>query len=231
MTRILLIEKSAQFGIERHLDRAGMTCDALDCSDEIELAELDYDVIVFDLALGGFEIVRRLRRAGHRMPIIVLTGIDDYKVRVTALDAGADDVLVMPFFGLELVARIRAVTRRTLGLTQNVVSVGRMTVFLDRQEVEVDSQQTVRLSTKQFRLLAVLCQNKGRLISKTQIISHLYRDDEEPANEKIIDVMLSQIRKKLGSAAEYIRTVHGTGHCVDDTGPRIRSARRLARAA
>ena len=100
MTRVLLIEKCAQFGIERHLERANMTCEVLDSSEEIELAELDYDVIVFDLALGGFEIIRRLRRAGHRMPIVVLTGIDDYKVRVQALDAGADDVMVMPFFGL-----------------------------------------------------------------------------------------------------------------------------------
>ena len=85
------------------------------------------------------------------------------------------------------------------------------------------------LSTMQFRLLAVLCQNKGRLLSKMQLLSHLYSADNAPSSERIIDVMLHQIRKRLGPAAAYVITVHGTGHCVEDHGAWHRPLRRIRR--
>jgi two-component system, OmpR family, response regulator len=232
MTQVLLIEKRAGFDVVRHLDRAGISAETLDNTEELELAALDYDAIVLDLACGGVETVRRLRRAGHRMPIIALIGVDNFRVRVQALDAGADDILQIPFFGVELVARIRAVIRRHFGLADNVLTIGRMKVLLDRQEVQIDGQPTPALSTKQFQLLALLARHQGRLVSKTQAIAHLYRGDSEPANDKIIDVMLHNIRKKLGPVGgQYLRTVHGTGHNIDDSSAAVRLAQRLARAA
>ena len=230
MTRVLLIATPTP-GLERHLAQAGMVHDLVDSSEEIELADLDYDAIVFDLALGGVEIVRRLRSAGHRVPIIALTQGDKFRDRVDALDAGCDDVLALPFFLAELVARIRAVTRRnwTAGLVTNIVTVGPMTIYLDRQQVDIDGRPVFPgLSTKQFQLLAVLAQNKGRVISKASLCSRLWSSDAEPSDPKIIDVMLHNIRKKLGAARQYLITVHGTGHAVDDT-PRPRPG--LARAA
>lgn len=233
MTRVLLIEKSVSFNIAPRLERIGMSCDVLAIADELETCELDYDVMVWDLALGGIEMIRRLRAACHRLPIIVLCGNDSFKLRIQVLDAGADAVLQMPFMVDELASMIRAVTRRHFGMTNNIVTCGRITINLDHHEVLVDGLPVAEpLSRNQFAILAILAQHKGKLLSKQQIIGHLYRDDGEPTvGLKIIDVYLAAVRRKIPELRDYLRTQHGVGHRLDDSPTAVRLAQRLSLAA
>jgi DNA-binding response OmpR family regulator len=216
MTRVLIIEPTAELAadIARHLAQHGMMPDVIDFADELERGGLDYDAAVLNLALDGPAVLRRLRAAGKRIPVIALTtGQKSPSARIIeALDAGADDCLVMPFLGPELAARLRAVVRRSVGLADNIVVTGRLAVDLGRQTVAVDGKP-VNLSPREFGLLAALCQRQGKIVPKDQLLAQMYQLDEEPeAGLKIIDVMVCHIRKKLGPARESLATVWGRGY-------------------
>ena len=187
-----------------------------------DLAKLyDYDIILLDLVLAdisGYEVLRTLRVARIKTPILVLSGLASTKDKVKALGLGADDYLTKPFHKDELIARIRAVVRRSQGHALSVVQSGDLTVNLDHRTVEVDGTR-VNLTTTEYRILEHLSLRKGTPITKEMILHKLYGGIDEPAN-KIIDVFICKLRKKLANASagkNYIETVWGRGYALRQT--------------
>jgi two-component system cell cycle response regulator CtrA len=187
-----------------------------------DLAKLyDYDIILLDLVLAdmsGYEVLRTLRVARIKTPILVLSGLASTKDKVKALGLGADDYLTKPFHKAELIARIRAVVRRSQGHALSVVQSGDLTVNLDHRTVEIDGTR-VNLTTTEYRILEHLSLRKGTPLTKEMILHKLYGGIDEPAN-KIIDVFICKLRKKLANASAgktYIETVWGRGYALRQT--------------
>jgi DNA-binding response OmpR family regulator len=195
-----------------------MNCDAIDFSDDIGRGALDYDILVLNMALDGRAVLQRLRGAGHHVPVLVLSRENAANLRVMALDAGADDFLAIPFYPAELIARVRAIYRRSVGQAANVVQLagGRLTIDLSRRHVELDGRP-VRLSNMQYRLLAALAERKNYALSKAQIMARLYTvEDDEPIHT-IIDVYVCKLRRTLGPVVgKCLVTVWGRGYCLTD---------------
>ena len=184
-----------------------------------DLAKLyDYDIILLDLVLAdmsGFEVLRTLRAARIKTPILVLSGLAGIKDKVKGLGLGADDYMTKPFHKDELIARIRAVVRRSRGYPLSVVQSGGLTVNLDHRTVEVDGTR-VNLTTKEYQILEHLSLRKGTPLTKEMILYQLYGGVDEPAI-KIIDVFICKLRKKLAQASagkNYIETVWGRGYAL-----------------
>jgi two-component system cell cycle response regulator CtrA len=187
-----------------------------------DLAKLyDYDIILLDLVLAdmsGYEVLRTLRVAKIKTPILVLSGLAATKDKVKAFGLGADDYMTKPFHKDELIARIRAVVRRSQGYALSVVQSGDLTVNLDHRTVEVDGTR-VNLTTTEYRILEHLSLRKGTPLTKEMILHQLYGGIDEPAN-KIIDVFICKLRKKLALASagkNYIETVWGRGYALRQT--------------
>jgi two-component system cell cycle response regulator CtrA len=193
--------------------------DVVDTGEEaFEMARhYDYDAVVLDLMLPdmeGFEVLRRLRTAGHDTPVLVLSGLSRPQVKVRALSAGADDFMTKPFDKSELVARIQAIVRRSKGYSQPGLQVGPLHLNLDSREVSVDGQP-VHLTGKEYSILELLTLRRGMVLTKDQFLNHLYGGMDEP-EMKIIDVFICKLRKKLAiaGAGNLIGTVWGRGYVL-----------------
>ena len=222
--RVLLIEDDSAMAksIELMLRSDGLHVYTTDLGEEgIDLGKLyDYDIVVLDLSLpdmNGFEVLKALRVAKVRAPVLILSGNAIIEAKIKALKLGADDYLTKPFHKDELVARIQAVVRRSKGHSQAIVSTGKLSVNLDTKTVEVGGE-TIHLTGKEYQMLELLSLRKGTTLSKEMFLNHLYGDDNEP-EVKIIDVFICKLRKKLGAAADgidYIETVWGRGYALRD---------------
>jgi len=193
--------------------------DVVDTGEEaLEMARhYDYDAVVLDLMLPdmeGFEVLRRLRAAGHDTPVLVLSGLSRPQVKVRALSAGADDFITKPFDKAELVARIQAIVRRSKGYSQPGLQVGPLHLNLDSREVSVDGQP-VHLTGKEYAILELLTLRRGMVLTKEVFLNHLYGGMDEP-EMKIIDVFICKLRKKLAQAGAdgLIGTVWGRGYTM-----------------
>ena len=165
--------------------------------------------------MSGFEVLRTLRAARIKTPILVLSGLAGIKDKVKGLGLGADDYMTKPFHKDELIARIRAVVRRSRGYPLSVVQSGGLTVNLDHRTVEVDGTR-VNSTTKEYQILEHLSLRKGTPLTKEMILYQLYGGVDEPAI-KIIDVFICKLRKKLAQASagkNYIETVWGRGYAL-----------------
>lgn len=177
--------------------------------------DLDYDVIVLDIMVpgkDGLSILKSLRRKGQNVPVILLTARNELDDRIEGLNLGADDYLAKPFFVEELVARIHAVMRRSVGDRQNLVCVG--PIKLDRITREVTcNQQIVELTTREFNLLEYLMRSPGRVFTRTQILEHIWGYDFNP-NTNVVDVCVQRIRKKIDAigGAGWIESIRGVGY-------------------
>ena len=185
----------------------------------IDLGKLyDYDIILLDLNLpdmSGYEVVRTLRLARVKTPILILSGLAGTDDKVKGLGLGADDYLTKPFHRDEVVARIHAIVRRSRGHAQSVVTMGNLVVNLDEKTVEVGAAR-VRLTGKEYQMLELLALRKGSTLSKEMFLNHLYGGMDEP-ELKIIDVFICKLRKKLANASggrDYIETVWGRGYML-----------------
>jgi two-component system cell cycle response regulator CtrA len=222
--RVLLIEDDSSIArsIELMLRSEGLNVYTTDLGEEgIDLGKLyDYDIIVLDLQLpdmSGFEVLKALRVAKVRAPVLILSGNAIVEAKVKALGFGADDYMTKPFHKDELVARIQAVVRRSKGHSQSVIITGKLTVNLDAKTVEVDSQR-VHLTGKEYQMLELLSLRKGTTLTKEMFLNHLYGGMDEP-ELKIIDVFICKLRKKLAAAIDgdnYIETVWGRGYVLRD---------------
>lgn len=225
--RVLLVEDdtaTAQ-GIEMMLRSESYVCDVTDMGEDgLEIGKLyDYDIIILDLMLpdmDGYEVLRRLRAARVKTPILILSGLNGLDDKIKGLGVGADDYLTKPFDKRELVARIQAIVRRSKGHSDSVIMTGKLTVNLDTRTVEVD-KQPLHLTGKEYGILELLSLRKGTTLTKEMFLNHLYGGMDEP-ELKIIDVFVCKLRKKLTAATSgenYIETVWGRGYVLRDPAP------------
>lgn len=176
----------------------------------------DYDLVVLDLGLprlDGLAILKRWRASGRRMPVLVLTARGFWAERVEGIDAGADDYLAKPFRMEELIARVRALIRRAAGHGAVVIGVGPITLDTRQMRVSVNGVP-VALSPLEYRLVAYLVHHKGRVVSPSELIEHLYGDDDA-RDANALEAVITRLRKKLGT--EVIETRRGFGYCIADS--------------
>ena len=218
MTRLLLVEDDALLGdgIRKILVQRG---DEVEWAQDGEsalasVAEGGQELILLDLNLpgiSGLDILQRLRSAGNDIPILVLTARGEVADRVRALDYGADDYLIKPFAIDELSARIRALRRRASGVTDDRLCHGELTMDISAHVVQL-AEQPVALSVREFGLLQILLENRGRVLSRKQLEERLYGWEDEIASNSV-EVHVHNLRKKL--AGDLIRTVRGVGYVIE----------------
>lgn len=173
----------------------------------------DYDAIVLDVMLpgmDGWEILRRLRKI-KKTPVLMLTARDQTRDRVKGLDSGADDYLVKPFDLEELLARLRALIRRSADKTTNVLEIGGVKIDTAARQVSCKNRP-VELTAREYTLVEFLAVHRGEVVTRTQLYEHLF-DENEASLSNLLDVHVSNVRKKLG--AEFIVTRRGHGYCIE----------------
>ena len=189
--------------------------EALDGEEGLTKAQLyDYDALVLDLMLpkkSGLELLKALRQR-KRTPVLVLTAKDTVADRVTGLDAGADDYLVKPFQLIELLARIRALIRRSTGQVDPVISLGTLKIDTNARTVEKDGTP-IELTAREYRLCEYLLLNRNKLVTRGMIYDHLF-DERNQSMSNMVDVYVSRLRSKLGK--EFVSTRRGEGYIVND---------------
>ncbi|HRD65197.1 MAG TPA: response regulator transcription factor [Candidatus Competibacter sp.] len=217
--RILIVEDEAPL-LERvavQLREQGYAVDtAADGRNGLYLGqEYPLDAAVVDLGLpdlSGIEVIRRWRTAGRRFPILILTARGRWQDKVEGLEAGADDYLVKPFYMEELLARLRALIRRTGGWTQAVLRCGPISLDTGAQQVALVGQP-VELTAYEYKLLEYLMLHAGTVISKTELTEHLYQEDED-RDSNVLEVLVGRLRRKLDSdrTLNPIETLRGRGY-------------------
>lgn len=176
-----------------------------------------YAAVVLDLGLPGMDglsILRRWRESGQRFPVLILTARGSWSERVEGIDAGADDYLPKPFQMQELLARLRAVVRRSVGQPAPVVTVG--DVALDPRQMRVSvGGVPVGLSPQEYRLVSYLMLHAGRVVSQAELTEQLYAQDVE-RDSNAIEVLVGRVRRKLG--VDLIKTRRGFGYLIETPG-------------
>src|SRR5215207_3932728 len=219
--RVLLIEDDAMVSrsIELMLKAESFSVFTTELGEEgVDLGKLyDYDLILLDLNLpdmSGYEVLRKLRVAKVRTPILILSGMSGTEHKVKGLGFGADDYLTKPFHKDELVARIYAIVRRAQGHAEAAVHCGDLTIKVEAKQAEI-AGKIVNLTGKEYQMLDLLATRQGYTITKEMFLNHLYGGMDEP-EVKIIDVFICKLRKKLADAGadSLIGTVWGRGYVL-----------------
>lgn len=174
-----------------------------------------YDIIVLDIGLpvmDGIEVLEQWREAERSVPVLILTARDRWREKIAGLDAGADDYVTKPFQMEEVLARIRALVRRSTGNTSPVLTVGPVSLDPSASQVSVDDQQ-VKLTAHEYKLLAYMMHHKGKVLSRTELIEHIYAQDFDK-DSNTIEVFIGRLRKKLD--VDVIHTIRGLGYKMSD---------------
>jgi heavy metal response regulator len=218
--RLLLVEDEINVAafIRKGLEEEFYTVDvAEDGASGCAMAETNsYDLLILDLMLpemSGMEICRRLRRKGVKVPVLMLTAVDSVSSKVQGLESGADDYLTKPFAFSELVARVKALLRR-YGDSVSELSLEDLRIDLLARRV-VRGRTEIQLTPKEFSLLEYLLRNKGRVLSRTQIIENVWGYTFDPSTN-VIDVHIKSIREKVDEnfPKRLIHTVRGVGYVL-----------------
>jgi two-component system cell cycle response regulator CtrA len=230
--RALLVEddRTTAQSIELILKAEKIVVDTTELGEDgLEIVRIyDYDIILLDLMLpdiDGYEVLRRLRDAKVETPILILSGLSELNHKIKGLGFGADDYLTKPFDRRELVARIRAIVRRSKGHSTSVIETGALSVDMTARTAAI-SGKPVHLTGKEFGVLELLALRKGTTLTKEMFLNHLYGGIDEP-ELKIIDVFICKLRKKLSSAnggENYIATVWGRGYVLRDPASELSAA-------
>ena len=226
--RVLLVEDYQPLArsVAQGLREAGYAVDvAGDGEEGLALSQANpYDALVLDLMVpkvDGITILRRLRAAGSKVGVLIITARDQLEARVGGLDEGADDYLVKPFAFEELLARLRAVIRRRYQTTTNVIFVGDLVIDSAARVVK-RAGRGVSLSAREFALLEYLALRRGQIVSRTEVWEHVYDFAAEPSSN-VIDVYVGYLRRKLGDGeggtSRLIHTHRGLGYSLDVGAP------------
>ncbi len=217
--RILIVEDEPNLSrqLRQTLEQAGYAVDsAMDGEEGQYLGETEqYDAVILDLGLpevDGLTVLDRWRKAGRKMPVLVLTARDSWSDKVAGLDAGADDYLAKPFQSEELIARLRALIRRASGNASAELVAGDVRMDTRSGRVTLNGEP-VKLTAQEYKLLSYLLHHKGKVVSRTELIEHIY-DQDFDRDSNTIEVFITRIRKKLG--AELITTIRGLGYSLED---------------
>ncbi|WP_109317325.1 response regulator transcription factor [Pseudovibrio ascidiaceicola] len=220
--RVLLVEDERLIAdaikafLERHEFIVDWVDDGLLAEDALRTGE--FDLVILDLGLpgqDGLEFLRAVRDDKADVPILILSARETTKNRIDGLNLGADDYLTKPFDMEELLARCRALVRRSAGRTRMLLQHGALTLDLDQKKACYDSTEVV-LQPLAFRLLTILLERRGRVVSKSDLMEKLY-GWEENAESNVLEVYVSQIRRK--TTPKLIRTIRGVGYIVDEDIP------------
>jgi two-component system OmpR family response regulator len=213
--RVLVVEDDPDLSrqLKQALADAGYAVDhAVDGEEAHYLGENEpYDVIVLDLGLpkiDGVSVLERWRREGRTTPVLILTARAGWSDKVAGFDAGADDYLTKPFHTEELLARLRALLRRAAGHAAPALSCGGLRLDPRAARASVNGEP-LRLTSLEYRLLHYLMMHQGRVISRTELVEHLY-DQDFDRDSNTIEVFVGRLRKKIGS--DRIETVRGLGY-------------------
>ena len=215
--RILLVEDEPRIAanVRAALEAAGYLVDIARDGEEAWFRgdTEDYDLVILDLGLpkvDGLAVLKRWRAAGRAIPVLVLTARGSWSERVEGIDSGADDYLPKPFRMEELVARVRAVIRRSAGHAGSMIEAGPLTLDLRQMRVTKDGVP-IALSPLEYRLVAYLMHHTGRVVPGPELLEHLYGDDD--AHEvNALEAIVARLRKKLGPGA--IETRRGFGYLI-----------------
>ena len=218
--RILVVEDDALVAdaIRRGLTSAGFAVDHVATAEEADsaIAMGEFDLAVVDIGLPKADVlslVRKIRREGRALPVLIVTARDALADRVSALDIGADDYLIKPFEIPELQARCRALIRRTRSATSAELKIGALVLDLAGRQLRVDGKD-VELTRREWSILECLALELGRVVSKDRLLRAIAAWDEE-LTPNAVEVYVSRLRAKLGDAVA-IRTVRGLGYRLDD---------------
>ncbi|MBQ2697360.1 MAG: response regulator transcription factor [Clostridia bacterium] len=224
--RILVAEDAPDMNrlIVKTLKKSGYSVDAcLDGEEALSfLAGADYDALILDVMmpkLDGFALLARIRAEGNTTPALFLTARDAVADRVKGLDLGADDYLVKPFDFEELLARIRAMTRKSAGLASNLLTLADLTVDTERRTVRRGSREVVLLP-KEYTILETLLRNAGRVISRERLENQIW-NYEYSGSSNNVDGYISRLRKKLDCEGEprLLHTIRGVGWVLREGEP------------
>jgi two-component system OmpR family response regulator len=213
--RLLVVEddKDLNRQIVAALEQSGYAVDrAFDGEEAHFLGETEpYDAVVLDIGLpkkDGITVLEKWRKAGRTMPVLILTARDRWSDKVQGFDAGADDYVAKPFHMEEVLARIRALLRRAVGHATSEIVCGKVRLDTKSGRVVVDGAP-IKLTSHEYRLLAYLMHHSGRIVSRSEIVEHLY-DQDFDRDSNTIEVFVGRLRKKLG--VDLIQTVRGLGY-------------------
>ena len=219
--KILVVEDERDLNriITKHLKKNNYSVDS--CFDGQEALDFisysEYDLIITDIMMpnvDGYEFIDKLRANKNDTPVIMLTAKDTLEDKIMGLDSGTDDYIVKPFEFDELLARIRVLMRRNYGLATNIIQIEEVTLDLAKKQV-AKSGEIIDLTGKEYEVLEYLMKNKGSILSRDQILNHVWDYEYEGASN-IVDVIIKNIRKKLdrGEGNTIIYTKRGLGYFV-----------------
>lgn len=216
--RILLVEDDDKLatGVVAALEGAGYVVDRLADGEAawFQGGTEPYSAVILDLGLPGLDgltILKRWRDEGRDFPVLILTARGNWNERVEGIDAGADDYLAKPFQMEELLARLRAILRRAVGLASPVLSIAGVTLDTRQMRVSVGGVP-IRLSPQEYRLVSYLMTHAGRVVSQLELTEQLYAQDFE-RDSNSIEVLVGRVRRKLG--VDLIETRRGFGYIVE----------------
>src|SRR6201994_4649540 len=220
--RLLVVEDDRDLNrqVASALETAGYAVDrAFDGEEGWFLGDTEpYDAVVLDIGLpkrDGVAVLEAWRKSGRVMPVLILTARDRWSDKVEGFDAGADDYVPKPFHMEELLARLRALLRRASGHATSEIVVG--AVKLDARAGRVmGNDVAVKLTSHEYRLLSYLMHHVGRIVSRTELVEHLY-DQDFDRDSNTIEVFVGRLRKKLG--VDIIQTLRGLGYLVEKSVP------------
>lgn len=219
--RILIVEDEKNLAaiLKKGLEENGFTTDlSFDGEDGLYKAEnYPYDAVILDIMLpkiDGLAVLSSLRNRKNDVPILMLTARGEVEDKVRGLTGGADDYIPKPFDFMELLARLRSVIRRSKGKPSPVIKIEDLTIDTNSRSVERGGN-TIRLSAKEYNILEYLSSNKGRVISRTELIEHIY-DTEFDLDSNIIDVYINYLRNKIDRnfCKQLIHTIRGAGYVL-----------------
>jgi two-component system OmpR family response regulator len=216
--RVLVVEDEAALSrqLRTALEQAGY---AVDCAADGERAEFlgqteRYDAVVLDLGLpkiDGLTVIHRWRNAGHHVPVLILTARDSWHEKVQGIDGGADDYVAKPFRMEEVLARLRALIRRSSGNVTRELRCGALVVDPRAARVTVDGAP-IKLTSHEFRVLSYLMHNRGRVVPQSELTEHIYSEGGD-RDSNTVEVFVARLRRKLGPS--YIETVRGLGYRIE----------------
>jgi DNA-binding response OmpR family regulator len=221
--KILLVEDEERIRgfVEKGLRAEGFTVDTAEDGDTaFTLADgQSYDALVLDIMLpgqDGLAVLKSLRGRSNNVPVLLLTARRELDQRLEGLNLGADDYLTKPFHIDELVARLRAICRRTTGSQLNLLSVGKLKMNLATRDVHY-GEDRIELTQREFSLLELLLRSPGRVYTRVQILEHVWEYDFDPQTN-LVDVYIKRLREKLGGGgqASLIETIRGVGYRLRD---------------
>ena len=219
--RLLVVEDDRDLNrqLVKAFEQAGYAVDeAFDGEEGEFLGETEpYDAVVLDIGLPGKDgvaVLEAWRKAGRKMPVLVLTARDRWSEKVQAFDAGADDYVTKPFHLEEVLARLRALVRRASGHASSDLVCGPVRIDTRTSRVSVNDV-TIKLTSLEYRLISYLMHHAGRVVSRTELVEHLY-DQDFDRDSNTIEVFVGRLRKKLG--VDAIRTIRGLGYVLDPPG-------------